>query len=96
MQGRLPEIDVLQRQISAAHEELSDLRYKLDEQRSAAAAKEASLQGERQALQGQLEAAAHAHERLQLEASAAATRAGQHEKQLQELYELCTTQQGAA
>lgn len=33
-QGRLPEIEVLQKQISKAHEELSDLRFKLEEQRA--------------------------------------------------------------
>lgn len=94
LQGRLPEIEVLQKQISKAHEELSDLRFKLDEQRAAAASKEQQHQANRQQLESQLEAATHQKERLQLEASAATTRATQHEKQLEELYELCTTQQG--
>jgi hypothetical protein len=93
-QGRLPEIDVLQKQISKAHEEISDLRFKLEEQRAAAAAKEQTLTSDKRQLESQLEAATHQKDRLQLEATAATTRATQHEKQLEELYELCTTQQG--
>jgi predicted nucleic acid-binding Zn-ribbon protein len=94
VQGRLPEIDVLQKQISKAHEEISDLRFKLEEQRAAAAAKEQTLTSDKRQLESQLEAATHQKDRLQLEATAATTRATQHEKQLEELYELCTTQQG--
>lgn len=94
LQGRLPEIEVLQKQISKAHEEMSDLRFKVEEQRAAAASKEQQLHTDKQQLESQLEAATHQKERLQLEATAATTRATQHEKQLEELYELCTTQQG--
>lgn len=93
VQGRLPEIEVLQKQISKAHEEMSDLRFKLEEQRAAAAAKEQQLQADKQHLESHLEAAVHQKERVQLEATAATTRASQHEKQLEELYELCTSQQ---
>lgn len=85
---------MLQKQISKAHEEISDLRFKLEEQRAAAASKEQQLNADKQQLESQLEAATHQKERLQLEATAATTRATQHEKQLEELYELCTTQQG--
>jgi phosphate uptake regulator len=85
---------VLQKQISKAHEEISDLRFKLEEQRAAAAAKEQTLTSDKRQLESQLEAATHQKDRVQLEATAATTRATQHEKQLEELYELCTTQQG--
>jgi chromosome segregation ATPase len=94
LQGRLPEIEVLQKQISKAHEELSDLRFKLEEQRAAAAAKEQQLNADKQQLQGQVEALSHQRERLQLEVDAATTRANNNEKQQQELYDLCNTLQG--
>jgi chromosome segregation ATPase len=94
LQGRLPEIEVLQKQISKAHEELSDLRFKLDEQRAAAATKEQQLNADKQQLQSQVEALSHQKERLQLEVDAAATRAANNEKQQQELYDLCNTLQG--
>lgn len=93
-QGRLPEIEVLQKQISKAHEELSDLRFKLEEQRAAASSREQQLTADKQQLQSQLEALAHQKERLQLEVDAATTRAANNEKQQQELYELCNTLQG--
>lgn len=94
LQGRLPEIEVLQKQISKAHEELSDLRFKLEEQRAAAASKEQQLNSDKQQLQSQVEALSHQRERLQLEVDAATTRAANNEKQQQELYELCNTLQG--
>lgn len=94
LQGRLPEIEVLQKQISKAHEELSDLRFKLEEQRAAAASKEQQLNADKQQLQSQVEALSHQRERLQLEVDAATTRAANNEKQQQELYELCNTLQG--
>lgn len=93
LQGRLPEIEVLQKQISKAHEELSDLRFKLEEQRAAAASKEQQLNADKQQLQSQVEALSHQRERLQLEVDAATTRAANNEKQQQELYELCNTLQ---
>lgn len=93
-QGRLPEIEVLQKSLTKAHEELSGLRFKVEEQRGAAAAREAAAAADRAALEGQLSAASHAAERLQLESAAATSRASQHEKQLEELYKLCTMQQG--
>jgi len=93
LQGRLPEIEVLQQQISKAHEELSSLRFKLEEQRAAAAIKEQQLLTDKHQLEGQLTAVSHQKERLQLEATAATTRATNNEKQLEELYELCTTLQ---
>lgn len=95
LQGRLPEIDVLQKQISKAHEELSDLRFRLEEQRASGAAREQALAADKQQLQGQLEALTHTNERLALEASNATARAGKHEKQLEELYDLLNTNQGA-
>jgi chromosome segregation ATPase len=94
-QGRLPEIDVLQKQISRAHEELSDVRCRLEEQRAAGAAREKGLAADKQALQGQLEALTHTNERLALEASNSGARAAKHEKQLEELYDLLNTNQGA-
>lgn len=93
-QGRLPEIEVLQKQISKAHEELSDLRFKLEEQRAAAASKEQQLNADKQQLQSQVEALSHQRERLQLEVDTATTRAANNEKQQQELYDLCNTLQG--
>jgi predicted nucleic acid-binding Zn-ribbon protein len=54
LQGRLPEIEVLQKQISKAHEELSDLRFKLEEQRAAASSKEQQLNTDKQQLQSQV------------------------------------------
>jgi small-conductance mechanosensitive channel len=94
LQGRLPEIEVLQKQISKAHEELSDLRFKLEEQRAAGASKEQQLNADKQQLQRQVEALSHQKERLQLEVDAATTRAANNEKQQQELYDLCNTLQG--
>jgi hypothetical protein len=93
-QGRLPEIDVLQKQISKAHEELSDLRFRLEEQRASSASKEKALCADKAALQSSLEATTHANERLQLEASNATARATKHEKQLEELYDLLNSTQG--
>lgn len=93
-QGRLPEIEVLQKQISKAHEELSDLRFKLQEHRSAASTKEQQLSADKQQLLGQVEALSHQRDRLQLEVDAATARAANNEKQQQELYELCNTLQG--
>jgi hypothetical protein len=39
-QGRLPEIEVLQGQLTSAHEELSDARFRAEELRAATAARE--------------------------------------------------------
>lgn len=39
-QGRLPEIDVLQGQLTAAHEALSDERFRAEELRTSGAARE--------------------------------------------------------
>lgn len=94
VQGRLLEIEVLQKQISKAHEELLDLRFKLKEQRAEAASKKEQLNADKQQLQSQVEALSHQKERLQLEVDAAITRAANHEKQQQQLYDLCNTLQG--
>ncbi len=93
-QGRLPEIQELQRQISAAHEELSDAAFKANEDRSAAAAREQRLSDEQARLERAVAALTEANARLEREAAAAATHTAHQEQQLNELYELCTSQQG--
>lgn len=98
VQGRL---EVLQKQISNAHGELFDLRFKLKEQQARAASeagwlaglesKKEQLNADKQQLQSQVEALSHQKERLQLEVDAATTRAANHEKQQQLLHDLCNT-----
>lgn len=94
-QGRLPEIEELQRQIAAAHEELSEQSFKAAEDRSAASAREQALLAERVGLESKLGASEAARGRAEREAAAAKERAAAHEKQLEELYELCTSLQGS-
>jgi hypothetical protein len=137
---------VLQGQLTAAHEELSDARFRSEEQRAAAAAKEQQarcwrlreaastrsytqtptsartcetralpvllsattppnrpatlppppqLSADKLALEQQASALSVTGQRLERELAAAAAKAGQQEGQLGELYELCTSQQGA-
>jgi hypothetical protein len=146
-QGRLPEIDVLQGQLTAAHEELSDAKFRAEEQRSAAAAREqqvsflagfrrapfralsavcaaprcllghcrrpgptlrrscrpcarpppppTQLASDKLALEQQASALTASSQRLERELAAAGAKAAQQEAQLAEIYELCTSQQGA-
>jgi chromosome segregation ATPase len=94
VQGRLPEIEVLQKQISQAHEEMSDLQFRRNEELAAASAKEQQLVAAKVQLEGQVSALKAQAARLEREAAAAVTRASQHEKQLEGLYELCQSQQG--
>jgi len=164
-EGRLPEIDVLQGQLTAAHEALSDARFRAEELRAAAAAKEQQVRGfglcglrvvvavgggltriadygegfgmyrmwcrhqpgrhrsrfsrsqasttldqtrpklhlnhqsqlgtDKLALEQQVSSLQAASQRLERELAAAGAKAGQQEGQLAELYELCTSQQGA-
>lgn len=54
-EGRLPEIEVLQAQLSAAHEELSDLRYAKEQETAAAAQHEAAAQQTATQLEAQLQ-----------------------------------------
>lgn len=94
MQGRLPEIEALQKQISQAHEEMSDLQFRRNEELAAATAKEQQLVAAKVQLEGQVSALKTQAARLEREAAAAVTRASQHEKQLEELYEHCQSLQG--
>ena len=73
---------------------MSDLQFRRNEELASASAKEQQLVATKVQLEGQVSALKAQAARLEREAAAAVTRASQHEKQLEELYELCQSQQG--
>ena len=54
-QGRLPELEELQKLLSSAHEELADVQFQSNEERAASAVKQQQLQERLADLEGQLQ-----------------------------------------
>ncbi len=93
-QGRLPELEELQRQLTAAHEQLSDLQFSssAERERAALALREAQEQGD--ALRGELQAAEGALGAARQQVEAGRAEAGALQQQLDQAVELYTAVQG--
>lgn len=94
LQGRLPEIEELQRQMALTTEELTDLQYNTDQELAASRARQEALGRDLEAARAELGALQAAEAGLRAEHAAACGRLAEAQLQLGDANELYASLQG--
>lgn len=92
-EGQLPEIEVLQKQISTTNEELTDLSFQMMEERAAFAAKEGQLVLEKETLENEWKNLQEAFNRQEAEKKSLTKKLNAQEQQLNDMFQMCTSLQ---